>query len=168
MTDYRDAPEPDAPEDTVTEGEDLSRQDAIDFVDREIDSTEDIESLSVEAFVTLAILRVVRSPEDVRVHVTRSQRMVILEYEVREDDIGQVIGRGGHTIDAIRSLAKSITGKVEDSSQEESEERPPHNPVEYIIKLIDDTGSPVRFGKPRGDRRRQGHFHRNRRGRYRR
>lgn len=103
---------------------------ALDFVDAELDAIELVSDLSVEGIVTLAILGIVRTPQAVRVSVTRAQRMVVLEYDVRTEDIGQVIGKGGHTIDAIRSLSKSIAGRVD---------------IEYVIYLMED-GKPAQQG----------------------
>ncbi len=120
---------------------------ALDFVAGELEAAVPLSSVSVEGLVTLAILRIVRSPAAVRVNVTRAHRMIILEYDVRTEDIGQVIGKGGHTIDSIRSLAKSAAGSTD---------------VEYVIYLLEE-GKPSagrggagvqRRGAPRGGRRR--------------
>ncbi len=138
-------PRQDSQTGAARQGDTAAWIDAIEFVDDAIDAVEDINTLPVEAFATLAILQVVRVPDRVRVCVTRSQRMVILEYEVHEDDIGQVIGRGGHTIDAVRSLVKSITGKTTDPEGGPS--------PEYNIHLVDDRDSPVLFNNPRSRRR---------------
>jgi predicted RNA-binding protein YlqC (UPF0109 family) len=106
---------------------------ALGFVASELEATEPISNLSVECLVTLAILRIVRSPDAVRVNVTRAARMIILEYDVRTEDIGQVIGKGGHTIDAIRSLSKSAAGSTD---------------IEYVIYLLEE-GKPASVGAPR-------------------
>ncbi len=113
---------------------------ALDFVDAELDAVEFVSDLSVEGLATLAILGVVRSPKEVRVNVTRAQRMVVLEYDVCTEDIGQVIGKGGHTIDAIRSLSKSVAGRAD---------------IEYVIYLMED-GKPASGagGAPRSGQRR--------------
>jgi predicted RNA-binding protein YlqC (UPF0109 family) len=122
---------------------------ASEFVDAEIDLVDYISDLSVEALVALSVLQVVSNPAEVRVSVTKASRLVVIEFDVCESDIGQVIGRGGHTIDAIRSLAKSALGESD---------------VEYLISVLEDgkpiirTGGRNRSGRGRG-------FHRNNRGR---
>ncbi len=108
---------------------------AIDFVDDELDSTANVGALSIEAFVTLAILRVVSNPGPVTVSVVKSQRLVILEYDVDKSDVGQVIGKHGHTINAIRSLAKAAAG---DSK------------VEYVIYVLEDGRPPAGIGRHHG------------------
>ena len=115
---------------------------ALEFVDAEIERASRVSDLSVEGLVTLAILRIVRSPDVVRVNITRAQRMVILEYDVRMEDIGQVIGKGGHTIDAIRSLSKSATGSAD---------------IEYVIYLMEDGKPALGYGTARGPKRRGGY-----------
>ena len=113
---------------------------AVEFVANELNAAEPISDVSVECLVTLAILRIVRSPESVRVNIARAHRMIILEYDVRTEDIGQVIGKGGHTIDAIRSLSKSAAGSAD---------------IEYAIYLLED-GKPAAGGAGRAQPRRGG------------
>lgn len=114
---------------------------ALDFVDAELDRVELVSDLSVEGLVTLSILGIVRTPEAVLVNVTRAQRMVVLEYDVRTEDIGQVIGKGGHTIDAIRSLSKSVAGRVD---------------IEYVIYLMEDGKPATGAGVPHGSSHHRG------------
>jgi predicted RNA-binding protein YlqC (UPF0109 family) len=103
-------------------------QDATDFVDAEIDSVDDINDLSVEALVVLSVLRIVNHPEELRVNIIRASRMVIIELDVKEEDLRYVIGKEGHTVDAVRSVARAASG---DSA------------VEYDIVLLQKGKRPV-------------------------
>jgi uncharacterized protein len=50
----------------------------------------------------------VAEPDKVRVEeVTEEDGTVLLELSVGEDDYGRVIGRGGHTAQAIRTVVKA-------------------------------------------------------------
>jgi hypothetical protein len=69
--------------------------------------------LGVPVLVTLLLLQLVRDPTTVKVYVTTAVRSVTLEFDVEEADKGKIIGKGGHTIDAIRSLARSVAGASE-------------------------------------------------------
>lgn len=117
---------------------------ALDFVDAEIDLLDDgnISELSIEALVTLIVLRIVDHPEDMRVNVTHASRMVVIELDVKEDDLGKVIGRHGHTVDAIRSIARSAAGE---------------SPIEYDIVPLEKGKPPVRNRR----QRRGGNHHNN-------
>ena len=57
------------------------------------------------------LARVVRylvdQPEKVRVRSHRRGRIEVLEVSVAEDDMGTVIGRGGRTAQALRSLLRA-------------------------------------------------------------
>ena len=86
---------------------------AVEFVDNAIDEAEDINEISVEALVVLNVLRIVKKPTEVRVNVIRSQRLTIIELDVHSSDLGPLIGRGGHTIDAVRDVAIAAAGGSE-------------------------------------------------------
>jgi len=111
---------------------------AADFVDAEIDLLDDgsISDLSVEALVTLTVLRIVDNPDELRVNITRASRMTVIELDVHEDDLGKVIGKYGHTIDAIRSIARSAAGE---------------SPIEYDIVPLEKGKPPARNRRRRGN-----------------
>jgi len=113
---------------------------AIDYVDAEIDLVDCISDLSVEGLVALTVLQVTHNPEAVKVNVTKASRLVVMEFDVDKDDIRYVIGRGGHTIDAIRSIARSVLGESE---------------VEYLISVLEDGKPVVRTGGRRRSNRRR-------------
>jgi predicted RNA-binding protein YlqC (UPF0109 family) len=54
----------------------------------------------------------VASPDDV--HVTETEEddgSLVLELSVAQDDYGSVIGRGGRTVSALRTVIKAAAGK---------------------------------------------------------
>lgn len=66
---------------------------------------------------------IVANPEDVRVEMIVGRRGRVVEVRVHPDDLGKVIGRGGRTATALRTLVTGIGGRgirldVVDSDQE--------------------------------------------------
>jgi predicted RNA-binding protein YlqC (UPF0109 family) len=51
---------------------------------------------------------IVDHPEDVRVDASQSPRGELLEVHVHPDDRGRVIGRGGRTAKALRTLISAL------------------------------------------------------------
>ena len=49
----------------------------------------------------------VEEPDEVRVAEVREEGATVLELSVAEDDYGNVIGRGGRTASALRTVVKS-------------------------------------------------------------
>lgn len=113
---------------------------ALDYVDAEIDLAEQISELSIEGLVALMVLQVAHNPDAVRISVTKASRLVVMEFDVDKDDIRYVIGRGGHTIDAIRSIARSVLGESD---------------LEYLISVLEDGKPIVRTGGRRHPNRRR-------------
>jgi predicted RNA-binding protein YlqC (UPF0109 family) len=90
--------------------------DAVRFVQGALEhwlSTDKSQPLSVPVISTLLVLQLVRDPSTVKVYVTTAVRSVTVEFEVEEADKGRIIGKGGHTIDALRSLSRSVAGASE-------------------------------------------------------
>ena len=56
---------------------------------------------------------IVDEPDKVEVTGTEEDSRVDLELRVADDDIGKVIGRGGRTIRAIRTVVKAASVKLE-------------------------------------------------------
>jgi uncharacterized protein len=54
---------------------------------------------------------VVDNPDDVTVRDKQLRRGSILEVRVHPDDLGKVIGRGGRTATALRTLVAGIGGR---------------------------------------------------------
>ncbi len=61
----------------------------------------------------LLVRPIVDEPQRVEVVATESQNRVDLELTVAPDDVGKVIGRGGRTIRAIRTVVKAASVKVD-------------------------------------------------------
>lgn len=62
--------------------------------------------------LVLLVRPLVDEPDRVEVEATESDSRVDLELTVAPDDIGRVIGRGGRTIRAIRTVVKAASVKV--------------------------------------------------------
>ena len=56
---------------------------------------------------------IVEEPEKVEVTSTETDSRVDLQLRVAPEDMGKVIGRGGRTIRAIRTVVKAASVKVE-------------------------------------------------------
>jgi len=56
---------------------------------------------------------IVEEPEKVEVSGTETDSRVDLELRVAPEDMGKVIGRGGRTIRAIRTVVKAASVKLE-------------------------------------------------------
>ncbi|WP_127782724.1 RNA-binding protein [Rhodococcus sp. X156] len=54
---------------------------------------------------------IVSNPDDVRVDMVTGRRGRTIEVHVSPDDLGKVIGRGGRTATALRTLVSAIGGR---------------------------------------------------------
>ena len=54
---------------------------------------------------------IVDNPDDVRVQLVTTRRGRTLEVHVHPDDLGKVIGRGGRTATALRTVMAGIGGR---------------------------------------------------------
>lgn len=71
----------------------------------------------MKELVEYIVKALVDKPEDVRINEVKSEKTVILELRVDQQDIGKVIGKQGRIIKAIRvvinaAAAKSMTRVV--------------------------------------------------------
>ena len=66
----------------------------------------------LENLVLVLARSLVDEPDKVAVSGTESESGVDLELRVAPEDIGKIIGRGGRTIRAIRTVAKAASVKV--------------------------------------------------------
>ena len=53
---------------------------------------------------------IVDNPDDATVAVRNTQRGELLEIRVHPDDLGRVIGKGGKTANALRTLINAVAG----------------------------------------------------------
>jgi predicted RNA-binding protein YlqC (UPF0109 family) len=54
---------------------------------------------------------IVENPDDVRVRARNLRRGRVLEVRVHPDDLGKVIGRGGRTARALRTVVTALGGR---------------------------------------------------------
>ena len=54
---------------------------------------------------------IVANPDDVRVELITSRRGRTVEVHVHPDDLGKVIGRGGRTATALRTVINGVGGR---------------------------------------------------------
>ena len=66
----------------------------------------------LQNLLVLLVRPIVDEPDSVEVEASESDTRVDLELKVAPDDIGKVIGRGGRTIRAIRTVVKAASVKV--------------------------------------------------------
>ena len=66
----------------------------------------------LQNLLVLLVRPIVEDPDRVEVEASESDTRVDLELRVAPDDIGKVIGRGGRTIRAIRTVVKAASVKV--------------------------------------------------------
>jgi predicted RNA-binding protein YlqC (UPF0109 family) len=65
----------------------------------------------LEAAVEHLVRGIVDNPDDVAVDLVSNRRGRILEIRVNPEDLGKVIGRGGRTAKALRTVTTAIGGK---------------------------------------------------------
>jgi len=87
------------------------------------DASDHLSTLDVPEFVALTVLNIVDHPDQVKIYLTRSIRSMVIELDLHPSDRGKVIGRGGRTIIALRSLLRAMLGA---------------NMMEYKISVIED------------------------------
>jgi predicted RNA-binding protein YlqC (UPF0109 family) len=63
----------------------------------------------VEALLEYLVRSLVDEPDEVTVEaIEEDDGTVVLELRVAEDDVGKVIGRGGRTVAALRTVMKAV------------------------------------------------------------
>ena len=62
-------------------------------------------------FVEYVAKSLVDYPDEVEVHQIDGEKTMIFELKVNKSDIGKIIGRGGRTIKAIRTLLVTTAAK---------------------------------------------------------
>ena len=67
----------------------------------------------LENLVLMLARSLVEDPERVEVSGTETDSRVDLELRVAPEDMGKIIGRGGRTIRAIRTVVKAASVKLE-------------------------------------------------------
>lgn len=65
----------------------------------------------MEAFLQYVIGELVEFPDEVVVTKTESGNAITFHVAMRKSDLGKIIGRGGHTIQALRTLLQAAAQK---------------------------------------------------------
>ncbi len=64
-----------------------------------------------KVFVETVVKYLVAHPEDVKVDRTIDERGVLLTLHINQADMGQIIGRKGQTVGAVRTLLRVVGAK---------------------------------------------------------
>lgn len=70
------------------------------------------QQLTLEQVLALLVSMIVSRPDDVEVVVVNSGRIKVVEFDVHPQDRGQLLGRSGYTIHALRTISKAILGPL--------------------------------------------------------
>ena len=63
-------------------------------------------------FVEYIVKNLVDSPDVVEVKCIEGERGMIIEVRVAQDDIGQVVGKHGRTIKALRTVVMTVCSRI--------------------------------------------------------
>ena len=66
----------------------------------------------MEEFVAYLVKNLVSSPADVSVTSKEENGVLRMEIRVAKDDVGKVIGRRGHTINALRIISRTVSTRL--------------------------------------------------------
>lgn len=66
----------------------------------------------MEHFVGYLVRNLVESPNDVKVECRQESDQTIVEIRVASTDVARVIGRGGRTIQALRTVVMSAAARL--------------------------------------------------------
>ncbi len=64
-------------------------------------------------FVAYLIKNLVDHPDDVNVDVYEGEKSTVVEIRVSPNDIAKVVGRGGRTIKALRTIAMTVGARFD-------------------------------------------------------
>jgi len=63
--------------------------------------------------ISFVVINLVEHPDDVTVDVVRKQDRVVFQVRVHQDDLGKVIGKGGQTARALRTLLTAASAQTD-------------------------------------------------------
>ncbi len=66
-----------------------------------------------QEFVESVVRAIVNHPDDVRTEKIIDQKGVLITLNINQEDMAQVIGKGGKTIMAVRTLLRIIAAKMD-------------------------------------------------------
>ena len=76
--------------------------------DREASNGPTVECPDVAELIRFLSVNLVDKPDEVRVELVEERQANVYELEVAESDLGKVIGRGGKTARALRTLVQAV------------------------------------------------------------
>lgn len=82
----------------------------------------------MKEFIEYIVKNLVDHPEKVRVNAVGGTHTLIIELKIAKPDIGKVIGKKGKTIEAIRTLSRSVATR---------------NGVRLNIEILEEEGEKV-------------------------
>ncbi len=65
----------------------------------------------MKGFLDYVIRALIAHPDDFLLHEIDGGRTIFYRVEMHRDDVGKVIGKGGHTIAAIRNLLNTVADR---------------------------------------------------------
>jgi len=65
----------------------------------------------MEELIKYILNKIVDHPDDFKIESLQNDELVTITAKLNPDDMGKVIGKGGKTISAIRSLVKILASK---------------------------------------------------------
>ncbi len=63
--------------------------------------------------ISFVVINLVEHPDEVTVDVVRKQDRVVFQVRVHQDDLGKVIGKGGQTARALRTLLTAASAQTD-------------------------------------------------------
>jgi len=65
----------------------------------------------LRSLVETIVTSIVDSPDEVEVNIVPASYRLLVELHTSPNDVGQVIGKGGHVVDSIRSIVCAFGGR---------------------------------------------------------
>ncbi|HCL00037.1 MAG TPA: RNA-binding protein [Candidatus Marinimicrobia bacterium] len=62
-------------------------------------------------FVEYIVKKLVDNPDEVKVNQIDSEKTIIMELQVKDGDLGKVIGKKGRTAKALRTILTAVAAK---------------------------------------------------------
>jgi uncharacterized protein len=66
----------------------------------------------MEEFVAYIIKNLVSDPASVIVNCTEEEQRLLIEIRVSQEDVGKIIGRRGNTINALRTIVRTVATRL--------------------------------------------------------
>jgi len=67
----------------------------------------------MEELIKYILNKIVDYPGDLKIESIQNQELLTITAKLNSDDMGKVIGKGGKTINAVRSLVKILASKAQ-------------------------------------------------------